>query len=311
MNTQGRIEDFYVRGNILGRGEFAVVYAGMHKETHEQYAIKIIDKKKIDVKRLHTEVSILSTVKHPNIISLKETFDTETELYLVMELVTGGELFDKIIEEGAYSETKACLCVQKILSAVEYLHELNIVHRDLKPTNLLLKDPNDLTDVKLADFGLSKLLSDDILMHTACGTPIYVAPEVLNGEGYDKEVDLWSVGVIMYILLCGFPPFFDDTNDITNLFEQILSGVYDFPEPYWDDVSASAKDLIGRLLVVEPKNRLSATQALQHPWFQNFARPEQESPVLQQTKSNLNHFKKTGKSAVNLRRDTAGSRSVC
>jgi len=228
-----------------------------------------------------------------------------------MELVTGGELFDKIIEEGAYSEHMACLCVQKILSAVEYLHQLNIVHRDLKPTNLLLKDPNDLTDVKLADFGLSKLLSDDILMHTACGTPIYVAPEVLNGEGYDKEVDLWSVGVIMYILLCGFPPFFDDTNDITNLFEQILAGVYDFPEPYWDDISPAAKDLIGHLLVVEPKNRLSASQALQHSWFQNFARSNQTDHVLLQTKSNLSHFKKTGKSAVNLRKDTAGSRSVC
>lgn len=312
MNSQGRIEDFYVRGNPLGRGEFAVVYAGMNKQTHEQYAIKIIDKKKIDVKRLHTEVSILSTVRHPNIISLKETFDTDTELYLVMELVTGGELFDKIIEEGAYSEHKACLCVQKILSAVEYLHSLNIVHRDLKPTNLLLKDPNDLTDVKLADFGLSKLLSDDIMMHTACGTPIYVAPEVLNGEGYDKEVDLWSVGVIMYILLCGFPPFFDDTNDITNLFEQILSGLFDFPEPYWDDISPAAKDLIGRLLVVEPKNRLSATQALQHPWFTTFGQATSTGPVLQQTKNNLNHYKKTGKSAVNLRKDTAGSRSaVC
>jgi serine/threonine protein kinase len=261
------IEQVYEIKEELGRGEFSVVFLGVHRKTGEKYAIKVIDKANVDVSRLESEVAILKKVQHPNIIALKEFFDTPKKLYLVMELVTGGELFQKIVELGSYTEAVAAACVRNILSAVAYLHSQGIVHRDLKPTNLLLKSPSDITEVKLADFGLSKIITGEPL-NTTCGTPIYVAPEVLAGEGYDKAVDLWSVGVIMYILLCGFPPFFDDGKNMARLFEQIMAGQFDYPEPYWSGISDEAKDLINHLLQVDPAKRYTAEKALQHPWIQ-------------------------------------------
>jgi len=222
----------------------------------------------VDTSRLQTEVDILTQVEHPHIIYLKEVFDTPDTLYLVMELILGGELFDKITEIGAYSERTAAELVRNIVSAVEYLHSMQIAHRDLKPTNLLLKSSDDLTDVKIADFGLSKILGENTMMQTACGTPIYVAPEVLTGEAYEREVDMWSIGVITYILLCGFPPFFDDGSNMAKLFDQILGGDFDYPEEYWEDVSDEAKDFIDNLLIVDPKCRFTAAQALEHPWLQ-------------------------------------------
>jgi len=265
------INDFYELGEELGRGEFSTVVLGRKKDTGEEFAIKCIEKHEVDTDRLETEVEILKAVEHPHIISLEEFFDTPETLYLVMELVSGGELFDKITDLGAYSEHTAAVLVKNILSAVLYLHELNIAHRDLKPTNLLLKDDEDLTNVKIADFGLSKIIGENTMMQTACGTPIYVAPEVLTGEAYEKEVDMWSVGVITYILLCGFPPFFDDGSNMGQLFEQIMSGDFDYPEEYWDEISDDAKDLIDNLLLVDPATRFTAAQALAHPWLQGSA----------------------------------------
>mmetsp|Transcript_24109 Transcript_24109/g.41198 ORF Transcript_24109/g.41198 Transcript_24109/m.41198 type:complete len:289 (-) Transcript_24109:145-1011(-) len=265
------LRDFYELHEELGQGEFSVVIRGTHKETGEEYAIKCIEKHDVDTSRLQTEVDILTQVSHPHIISLKEVFDTPDTLYLVMELITGGELFDKITEIGSYSEHTAAQLVANICSAVEYLHSLGIAHRDLKPTNLLLKDADDLIDVKIADFGLSKIMGENTMMQTACGTPIYVAPEVLSGEAYEKEVDMWSIGVITYILLCGFPPFFDDGSNMGELFEQIMAGEYDYPEEYWDEVSDEAKDFIDNLLLVDPAERFTASQALEHPWLQGSA----------------------------------------
>jgi len=203
---------------------------------------------------------------------MREMYDTPTKMYLIMELVTGGELFDRIVNRGSYSEKDASHVVRQIVSAIEYLHALGIVHRDLKPENLLYANESHDSDIKIADFGLSRILPDDALLKTACGTPGYVAPEVLRGKGYGKEVDLWSVGVIMYILLCGFPPFYDDNVQV--LFEQILSGHFDFPPTYWAGVSDSAKDLIRKLLNVDPKKRLTATQALEHPWLRGETAPD-------------------------------------
>lgn len=263
------IKDKYEFLEELGRGEFSTVYKGKDRETGELYAIKCIEKHELDTTRLDTEVEILKSVDHPHIISLREYFDTPDSLYLVVELVSGGELFDKITELGAYSERTAAELVANILSAVKYLHSKNIAHRDLKPTNLLLKSEDDLTNVKIADFGLSKIIGENTMMQTACGTPIYVAPEVLTGEAYEMEVDLWSVGVITYILLCGFPPFFDDGSNMGQLFEQIMSGDFDYPEEYWADISDEAKDLIDHLLLVDPKQRYTAERALQHPWFKD------------------------------------------
>jgi len=253
----------------IGKGAFSVVHKAISKRTGEIVAVKIIDKKEAssqqDEKRLHTEVNILTRVNHPNIVCLKDMYETSEKMFLVMELVTGGELFDKIVEKGSYSEKDASVIVRKILSAVEYLHMNGIAHRDLKPENLLLRSESE-TEVMLSDFGLSKIIGEDTMMQTACGTPYYVAPEVLSATGYGQEVDLWSVGVITYLLLCGFPPFYGES--LPDVFEQIMKAEYDFPEPYWNDISKEAKDFINRMLVVDPIKRLNAAQALKHPWIE-------------------------------------------
>jgi len=259
--------DKYEITEELGRGAFSIVKLAIDKETGEKFAVKIINKTTIgqDMGRLATEISILKQVDHPNVIVLKETVDTKNCLFIITELVTGGELFDKIVELGSYSESKAATVIRKMVSAIGYLHGKGIVHRDLKPENLLLKNDKDMTEIKIADFGLSKIVETKLMMQTACGTPGYVAPEILQSKGYDKEVDLWSIGVITYILLCGFPPFYND--NIAELFEQIMNAEYDFPHEYWHTISAEAKDFVRKLLVVDPKQRMTAEDALAHPWL--------------------------------------------
>jgi len=262
------IETAYDLKQELGRGAFSIVYLAAQKASGQQFAVKVINKKDLGKdyeKNLKMEVDILKKVNHPNIIALKELFDTPDKLYLIMELVTGGELFDKIVEKGSYTEHEAAQLVRKIVSAVEYLHNLGIVHRDLKPENLLLKRADNDLEIAIADFGLSKIVGQQMMMQTACGTPSYVAPEVLNASGYGKEVDMWSIGVITYILLCGFPPFYGDT--VPEIFEQIMEANFDYPEEYWGSVSKEAKDFINKLLVVDSDKRLSAGDALKHPWL--------------------------------------------
>jgi len=251
----------------LGRGAFSVVKLGINRKTKEKVAIKIINRQDVGVdyeKNLRMEMEILQKVHHENIIALHEMIESTNKLYFVMELATGGELFDRIVDKGSYSEDDARVLVKKIVSAIDYLHKLGIAHRDLKPENLLVKSIQSDTEIKIADFGLSKIIDNDKLMQTACGTPGYVAPEVLNAEGYDKEVDMWSIGVITYILLCGFPPFYSES--VPEVFEQILKAEYDYPEEYWDDISAEAKDFIDHLLVVDVTTRMTAEQSLDHPW---------------------------------------------
>jgi len=267
------IEENYTIKQVIGKGAFSVVHEALNKKTGERVAVKVIDHKAAeegDQKRLQTEVAILKKVNHANIVGLKDLFETSDKLYLVMELITGGELFDKIVERGQYSEKDASIIVKKMLSAVEYLHANGIAHRDLKPENLLLRS-EDETDVMLSDFGLSKIMSGNTMMETACGTPYYVAPEVLSGEGYDKEVDLWSVGVITYLLLCGFPPFYGES--LPEVFEQIMKAEFDYPAPYWTDITPQAKDFISKLLVTDTVRRLTASQASEHPWVNSTAVP--------------------------------------
>jgi calcium/calmodulin-dependent protein kinase I len=266
------ITDKYEIREELGRGAFSIVKLAVEKSTGTKYAVKMINKTNVgqDMARLATEMEILKNVNHPNIINLKEVVDTKNCLFIVTELVTGGELFDKIVELGSYSEKESAVLVTKMVSAIDYLHGMGIVHRDLKPENLLLKDDDDISEVKLADFGLSKIMSQKVMMQTACGTPGYVAPEVLQAKGYDKEVDLWSIGVITYILLCGFPPFYNEK--LQELFEQIMRADYDFPEDYWAEISDNAKNFISRLLVVDPKKRMTAKEALEHPWLSGHAK---------------------------------------
>lgn len=185
---------------------------------------------------------------------------------MVLELLNGGELFDRVVNKGSYSEREASEVIRDITAAIQYLHQQGIIHRDLKPENLIYGTQAPDSIIKVTDFGLAKLLKDpDQKMTTACGTPGYVAPEVLKNLPYGQEVDLWSIGVILYILLCGFPPFYHEST--ASLYKQIKKGEYDFPDPYWTDISASAKELVRSLLCVDPVTRFTSAQVLSHPWI--------------------------------------------
>ncbi|XP_068175842.1 calcium/calmodulin-dependent protein kinase type IV-like [Antennarius striatus] len=260
----GAVEDFYNLSSELGRGATSIVYRCEEKQTQKPFALKVL-KKTIDKKIVRTEIGVLLRLSHPNIIQLKEIFETDTDIALVLELVTGGELFDRIVERGYYSERDAAHVIKQILEAVAYLHENGVVHRDLKPENLLYADLSLDAPLKIADFGLSKIIDDQVTMKTVCGTPGYCAPEILRGNAYGPEVDMWSVGVILYILLCGFEPFFDPRGD-QYMYSRILNCDYEFVSPWWDEVSLNAKDLVSKLIVLDPHKRLSVREALQHPW---------------------------------------------
>ncbi|KAF9022304.1 Calcium/calmodulin-dependent protein kinase type 1 [Haplosporangium bisporale] len=227
---------------------------------------------------IDTEISVLSKVRHPNCVSLLELFETEDAVYLVTDLAAGGELFDQLLQKGSYTEGDAARLVYQILLGVAYLHDRDIVHRDLKPENLLFSDKTENARLMITDFGLSKVLTtqNDVLM-TACGTPGYVAPEVLEQIGHGKPVDMWSVGVIAYTLLCGYTPFWGE--DQPALFESIISGEYEYEEEYWSDISQLAKSFIDSLLVRSAEKRPTATQALNHPWFRAMLEQDMLTPL--------------------------------
>lgn len=260
------VEDKYDLKDVLGTGAFSQVRLAESKEDGQMHAIKIIDKKALRGKEdsLENEIRVLKRLDHKNVVKLLEAYESRTCVYLVMELVTGGELFDRIVEKGSYSEKDAADLIKQVLSAVAYMHEEGVVHRDLKPENLLYYSPDADSKIMISDFGLSKMEESGV-MATACGTPGYVAPEVLAQKPYGKAVDVWSIGVISYILLCGYPPFYDE-ND-ANLFAQILKGEFEFDSPYWDDISEEAKDFIRSLMCVNVENRLTCHNALEHCWI--------------------------------------------
>jgi len=271
--TPRELDDFEI-GRELGSGHFSRVKLATRKSDGLKCAIKIMKKpapgKKV---QFDTEVEIMRRIDHPTIVKLYDVFETEDKVYLVMELLTGGELFDRIVDVGHFSEKDAVEMTHKLVSAVMYMHEQGVVHRDLKPENMLMTDESKEAAVKITDFGLSKITDGhSALMKTPCGTPGYIAPEVLHMKGYGREVDMWSIGVIVYILLCGFPPFYEE--ELPRLFATIMAGRYDFPSPWWDTVSADAKDLVNKLLVVDPKKRLTAEQVLKHPWIVSSAPAE-------------------------------------
>ncbi|XP_040447711.1 calcium/calmodulin-dependent protein kinase type 1 isoform X1 [Falco naumanni] len=249
------------------RGAFSEVVLAEEKATQKLVAIKCIAKKALEGKEtsIENEIAVLHKIKHPNIVALDDIYESSTHLYLIMQLVSGGELFDRIVEKGFYTERDASTLIRQILDAVKYLHDMGIVHRDLKPENLLYYSVDEDSKIMISDFGLSKIEGCGSVMSTACGTPGYVAPEVLAQKPYSKAVDCWSIGVIAYILLCGYPPFYDE-ND-AKLFEQILQAEYEFDSPYWDDISDSAKDFIQHLMEKDPGKRFTCEQALQHPWI--------------------------------------------
>ncbi|CAH3193330.1 unnamed protein product [Porites evermanni] len=294
-----KITKKYVFHEVLGTGAFSEVVMAEDKTTSQLYAVKCINKRNLSGKEdaIENEIAILKKVDHPNIIRLWEIFDNKTHLYLVMDLVKGGELFDRIVEKGNYTEKDASDLIRQILSAVDYLHDKGIVHRDLKPENLLYYSPDEDSKIMISDFGLSKTEDDDSMMATACGTPGYVAPEVLRQKPYGKAVDCWALGVICYILLCGYPPFYDESD--ANLFAQIMRGEYEFDSPYWDDISESAQHFITCLLQVDPKKRYNCKQALDHPWISGGAARERDihASVSEQMKKNF--YKAKWKQAFN------------
>uniref|UniRef100_A0A8C6PIU5 Optineurin n=1 Tax=Nothobranchius furzeri TaxID=105023 RepID=A0A8C6PIU5_NOTFU len=252
---------------LLGTGAFSEVVLAQEKLTSRMFAVKCIPKKALKGKEssIENEIAVLRKIKHENIVALEDIYESPDHLYLVMQLVSGGELFDRIVEKGFYTEKDASTLIRQVLDAVNYLHKMGIVHRDLKPENLLYFNPQDESKIMISDFGLSKMEGSGDVMSTACGTPGYVAPEVLAQKPYSKAVDCWSIGVIAYILLCGYPPFYDE-ND-SKLFEQILKADYEFDAPYWDDISDSAKDFISCLMEKDPAKRFTCDQALRHPWI--------------------------------------------
>ncbi|XP_059967514.1 calcium/calmodulin-dependent protein kinase type 1 isoform X4 [Mesoplodon densirostris] len=249
------------------RGAFSEVILAEDKRTQKLVAIKCIAKKALEGKEgsMQNEIAVLHKIKHPNIVALDDIYESGGHLYLIMQLVSGGELFDRIVEKGFYTERDASRLIFQVLDAVKYLHDLGIVHRDLKPENLLYYSMDEDSKIMISDFGLSKMEDPGSVLSTACGTPGYVAPEVLAQKPYSKAVDCWSIGVIAYILLCGYPPFYDE-ND-AKLFEQILKAEYEFDSPYWDDISDSAKDFIRHLMEKDAEKRFTCEQALQHPWI--------------------------------------------
>ncbi|XP_056626022.1 serine/threonine-protein kinase DCLK2 isoform X2 [Triplophysa dalaica] len=261
------ILDKYNIGKVIGDGNFAVVKECVERCTGKEFALKIIDKNKCRGKEhlIENEVGVLRRVKHPNIIMLIEEVDTPTELNLVMELVKGGDLFDAITSSTKYTERDASAMVFNLAAALKYLHRMSIVHRDIKPENLLVCEYADGTkSLKLGDFGLATVVEGPL--YTVCGTPTYVAPEIISESGYGLKVDIWAAGVITYILLCGFPPFRSENNFQEDLFDQILVGRLEFPSPFWDNITDSAKELIGQMLQVNVEARYTAEDVLCHHW---------------------------------------------
>ncbi|XP_043940181.1 calcium/calmodulin-dependent protein kinase type II subunit beta isoform X3 [Protopterus annectens] len=266
--TCTRFTDEYQLFEEIGKGAFSVVRRCVKLCTGQEYAAKIINTKKLsarDHQKLEREARICRLLKHPNIVRLHDSISEEGFHYLVFDLVTGGELFEDIVAREYYSEADASHCIQQILEAVLHCHQMGVVHRDLKPENLLLASKCKGAAVKLADFGLAiEVQGDQQAWFGFAGTPGYLSPEVLRKEAYGKPVDIWACGVILYILLVGYPPFWDE--DQHKLYQQIKAGAYDFPSPEWDTVTPEAKNLINQMLTINPAKRITAQEALKHPW---------------------------------------------
>ncbi|KAJ3029788.1 UNVERIFIED_CONTAM: hypothetical protein HDU68_011109 [Siphonaria sp. JEL0065] len=271
-------------GKTLGEGSYAVVKEAVI-DTGERFAAKVFQKQQMkgQEQAILNEIEILKTVSqgHRNIVSLHDYFETPNNLYLVMDLCTGGELFDRIVERGSFYEEDAADIIKTVLSATAYLHANHIVHRDLKPENILFrsKDSNELV---IADFGLSKIAnSNETNLRTVVGTYGYMAPEVLRRGGYTSSVDVWSIGVIAYFLLSGYTPF-----DGQNQLQDILDGRYAFDEDYWYDISRLARDFIARTIIVDPHKRMTAEEALEHPWIIDYApAPKESVPAVQRART--------------------------
>jgi serine/threonine protein kinase len=266
--------DVYEKGRELHSGTASKIYECYPRQSRQEFAVKIVDRKETSRKSvtgkttaesvLH-EVAILDSLKHRNIIQIIDFFEDDDHFYLVMERMRGGDVFDRITQKKKYTEKDARDLAKVLLDTVAYLHENNIAHRDLKPQCLLLKSKKNDADIKISDFSFACRVHTPQSLTTRCGTPTYVAPEVLKNIPYDQSADMWSIGVILYVLLCGYPPFVDEIQ--SELFRKVRTAEWQFSGPEWEQVSEDAKNLIRRLLVANPKQRLTAKQALTCKWF--------------------------------------------
>jgi len=267
-----RMEDYYELRERLGSGKFSDVYSAIERETGYSWAIKMIEKKSLnDSERemLRSEIAIMKLLNHPNVVEMKEVFEDKSYVYVVMELVEGGELFERIRKKRVFSEYMAYHITKQLLETVKYLHDVGIVHRDIKPENILLSDTSDLPTIKLADFGLSKLVGPDDLLTVPCGTLAYVAPEVLMSNPYGKTVDIWSIGVVCYLMVRGRLPF--DSKDKQTLIEKTIEAKLDLTGPCWIKLTNYVKDFLGQMLCKDVAQRLTCEQALSHSWVKNGA----------------------------------------
>ncbi|XP_074578108.1 calcium-dependent protein kinase 16-like [Curcuma longa] len=287
----GAIEERYALDRELGRGEFGVTYLCMDRDTRELLACKSISKRKlrtsVDVEDVRREVTIMRHLpRSPSIVSLREALEDDGAVHLVMELCEGGELFDRIVARGQYSERAAAVVMRTIVEVVQLCHKHGVIHRDLKPENFLFANKKENSPLKAIDFGLSIFFKPGEKFSEIVGSPYYMAPEVLK-RNYGPEIDIWSAGVILYILLCGVPPFWAETEQ--GVAQAILKGAIDFKRDPWPNVSESAKNLVQQMLEPEPKLRLTAKQVLEHSWLQN-SKKAPNVPLGDVVKSRLKQF---------------------
>uniref|UniRef100_A0A6T6MSR4 Non-specific serine/threonine protein kinase n=1 Tax=Timspurckia oligopyrenoides TaxID=708627 RepID=A0A6T6MSR4_9RHOD len=263
------VEHFFEMGQVIGKGAFGVVREAKSRATGEQVAVKTFKKKNLnedDYKYLKREIDIVTKVDHLNVVNTYDVFESEDSIFIVMEYLPGGMLYDLVAQEGFLSEDQAAAVMREIISGVQYLHEHGIVHRDLKPENMLCKRKLFPWNVKVCDFGLANFAAGSSVMETQVGTPYFAAPEIIKGESYTSSVDMWSCGVVMYNILSGQLPF-DHPTSAEAVFRKIKEADFSFPPAQWDEISEIAKDLIRKLLTADPEKRLDGKAALEHPWL--------------------------------------------
>ena len=291
IENAGKLRDFYKIGKMLGSGAFGEVRMCVHRESGSQRAVKVLRKSQMDAeeeKMLFNEINILKQLDHPNIIKMYEFFQDEKRYYIITELCKGGELFDEIIARGKFSEKDAAVLMKQLLGCVNYCHKNKIVHRDLKPENILLESNKDFDAIKIIDFGTSLTYTPGKFLDEKLGTPYYIAPEVLNKK-YNEKCDIWSSGVILYIALSGMPPFNGATDQ--EIMKKVKIGKFSFSDACWSSISDKAKDLISKLLTYEMDKRITAEEALQHPWITEMSQSKIDTSLAQGALANLKTFR--------------------
>jgi len=280
----------YTLGKTIGKGAYGQVRLAIHKATKQTRAVKILPKSKIDLPALMNEVNILSKLSHPNIMQIYEIFEDKANMYIVSEYCKGGELFDIIEKKGNFTEKDACKIMKQLMSAICYSHQNNIIHKDLKPENILMDKDKDELAIKIIDWGCAETVMTIKRSETADGTIYYIAPEVLHGE-YNEKCDIWSCGVIFYILLCGYPPFDGEIDE--DIYKAIELGEVDFPEENWSQISQEAKNLIQKMLTLDINKRISALDSMQEPWFKKFSeKSKYDKNLAKNILDNMKKFKK-------------------